>query len=76
MVIVAVTVELPRLTAKNAGMLPVPLAASPIEEVLFVHKKDVPATAPVKIIVETLILSHTSISAGLFTVGLGFTVII
>ena len=36
-VIVAVTGELPVLIAMKAGMFPVPLAASPIEVLLFVH---------------------------------------
>ena len=49
-VIVAVTAVLPGFTAVKAAIFPVPLAANPIEVLLFVQLKDVPLTAPVKVI--------------------------
>jgi hypothetical protein len=45
-VIVAVTGEIPVLTAVKLAMSPVPLAARPIEGVLFVQRYVVPATVP------------------------------
>ena len=48
-VIVAVTGVVPALTAVNEAIFPEPLAARPMEGVLFVQLKDVPATAPLKV---------------------------
>jgi hypothetical protein len=45
-VIVAVTGAVPLLIAVNEGMSPEPLAAKPIDELLFVQLKTVPATEP------------------------------
>jgi len=48
-VIVAVTGTFVGLVAMNDGILPVPLAPSPIDVLLFVQLNIVPATGPVKI---------------------------
>ena len=45
-VIVATTGVVPELVAVNDGILPVPLAASPIEGALFVQENVVPAIGP------------------------------
>ena len=50
MVIVAITVEKPGFVAVKEGMDPVPLAARPMDGVLFVQVKDVPATGLVILI--------------------------
>jgi hypothetical protein len=49
-VIVAVIGEFVAFAAVNEGMLPAPLAARPIELLLFVHVKDVPLTGPDKLV--------------------------
>jgi hypothetical protein len=49
-VMVAVIVEVVAFAAVNEGMLPAPLAARPIELLLFVHVKDVPLTGPDKLV--------------------------
>lgn len=49
-VMVAVTGALVRLTAVKDGILPTPLAARPMEVLLFVQLKPVPLTAPLKLI--------------------------
>ena len=49
-VIVATTGTAVRFVAVNDGMFPVPLAASPIDGVLFVQAKVVPDTGLVKVI--------------------------
>jgi hypothetical protein len=46
-VIVATSGVVPALVAVKDGISPVPLAASPIKGVLFIHVKVVPATGPV-----------------------------
>jgi hypothetical protein len=48
-VIVAVTGVVPVLIALKDGMLPVPLAASPMDGLLLVQSKLVPATPPLKV---------------------------
>jgi hypothetical protein len=56
--IVDVIGAVPEFVAVNEGMFPVPLVAvNPIDELLFVHEKFVPVTAPLKVItdVETLL---------------------
>ncbi len=50
-VIVAVMGDVVELVAVNEGILPKPLAARPIEVLLFVHVKDVPVTGPDKFII-------------------------
>ena len=49
-VIVAVTGALVKLIAVKAAIFPLPVAARPIEVLLFVQLKDVPLTAPAKVI--------------------------
>jgi hypothetical protein len=60
--IVAVTATEPLFKAVKDGMLPTPVFARPIEELLFVQVYVVPATAPVKF--------SAVIAAPLQTVGL------
>jgi hypothetical protein len=48
-VIVDVTAVVPVLMALKAAMLPLPLAASPMDVLLLVQLKVVPATAPLKV---------------------------
>ena len=74
MVIVAVTGVVPALVAVKAAMLPVPLAASPIEAVLFVQSYDV--AVPVKLMAAVLVPLQTVWFAGVFAAGVGFTVIV
>jgi hypothetical protein len=64
------------LTAVNEGIFPVPLAATPIPEALFVHAKVVPATGLVKAIAATLSPLHLTASATATTVDVGLTVIL
>jgi hypothetical protein len=51
-VIVAVIGEVVALIAVNAGILPEPLAASPIAVLLLVHVNVVPVTGPDKLLAE------------------------
>jgi len=74
--IVAITGTLPGFNAVKLGILPVPLAASPIDGVLLVHINTVPATAPVKFTGAVGVLAHTAWLAGWFTVGVGLTVMV
>ena len=73
--IVAITGSAVRLIAVNAAILPVPLAARPIEVLLFVQLYTVPATVPVKL-TEVVAPLQTIWFAGVFTTGVGFTVIV
>lgn len=57
-VMVAVTGALVMLTAVNAGICPLPLAAKPIELLLFVQVKLVPLTAPAKFIASVVAALH------------------
>lgn len=74
-VIVAVTGALVRLIALKDAMLPLPLAARPIDGVLFTQLNVVPATGPVNVTgavgspLQTVWLGGTGL-----TVGVGFTV--
>ncbi len=63
-VIVAVTGVLPLLTAINDGILPLPLAASPMDGVLLVHVNVDPATELLKTIGKTTTPLHTCWLAG------------
>lgn len=74
-VIIAVTGTLLLLMPTKDGILPLPLAARPIEGSLFVQLKVVPKTAPVKFIAPTILLLQTETFAGCTTFGAGFTVI-
>jgi hypothetical protein len=53
-VTVATTIVMPALVAVKDGILPVPLAASPMEGVLLTHAKVVPATGPPSVIREVV----------------------
>jgi hypothetical protein len=75
-VIVAVIGELVALVATKLGILPVPLAANPIEVLLFVQLNVVPATAPVKVTAVVLAPAHSVWLATAPTVGVGFTVMV
>jgi hypothetical protein len=70
-IIVATTGKFELFIAVKEPILPVPLAASPIEVLLFVHVYEVPV--PEKLIDPVPELWQTSLSAGLFTVGIMFT---
>ena len=73
-VIVAVTGVLPLFTATKDAILPVPLAASPIEGALFVQVKEV-TLVPLKFTGVVLAPLHTVWLGGVFTIdGMGFTV--
>jgi len=73
---VAVTGAVPVLIAVNGAMLPLPVAVSPIEVVLFVQSNDVPVTLPTKVIVLVDAPLHKVCGVVGFTVGVGFTVIV
>lgn len=75
-VIVAVTGVLPLLMAMNDGMVLVPLAASPIDGVLFVQLYTVPATGPVIVTAVVAAPLHTVWLAIVLTDGVGFTVMV
>src|ERR1041384_3916682 len=66
---VATTATPPLLTAVNAGMSPMPLAARPIEGVSLVHAKLV--AVPVKLIVLALVPLQTSWSITALTDAAG-----
>ena len=72
-VIVATTGVVPVFTAVNDAMLPVPLAARPIDVVLFVQLNTVPVTAPLKVTAAVAEPVQTDWLATAFTVGIGFT---
>ena len=75
-VIVATTGEIPALVAVKAGILPFPLAANPLEGVLFVHEKVVPTEELLKVIAFCReVLQRTELLTVL-TVASGFTVIV
>ena len=57
-VIVAFTAVLPGLMAVKAAIFPVPLAAKPIEVLLFVQLNVVPLTGPVKFIAAVVAPLH------------------
>ena len=48
-VMVAISGAVPEFVAVKDGVFPVPLAANPIDGVLFVHSKVVPATGLLKV---------------------------
>ena len=60
----------------NDGVLPVPLAARPIEGVEFVHAKVVPEVVLVKIPAATVDPLQTATFTGTTTTGVGLTVIV
>ena len=68
-VIVATTGAVPVFTAVKDAILPVPLAAKPMEGVLLVQLNVVPGTEPVKVTAAVAVLLHTVWLAGCVTVG-------
>lgn len=68
-VMVATTGAVPVLVAVKDAILPVPLAANPIEGVLFVQLNVVPGTVPVKLTAAVAALLHTVWLAGCATLG-------
>ncbi len=75
-VMVATIVEVPRLVAVKAGMLPEPLAARPMLGWLFVQLKFVPGTVPEKLTAAVVAPLQMVWSTGSATVGVGLTVIV
>ena len=75
-IIVAKIEVLPTLVAVKAGKLPVPLAPNPMDVLLLVQLKVVPATGPVNTVAGTAAPLQTIIFAGAVTVGTGLTVIV
>ena len=75
-VIVATTGALVVLIAVNEGIFPVPLAARPIDVLLFVQLKTVPLTAPLKLTALLAAPLHKAWLAGCITSGVGLTVIV
>ena len=74
--IVAVTGLVPVLIAANVAILPVPLAARPMDGVLLVQLYTVPAVAPVKLMAVVEAPLQTTWLVTVFTVGTGFTVMV
>ena len=64
------------LIAVNAAILPVPLAARPIDVVLLVQLNTVPVTAPLNVTAVVADPLHTVWLATAFVVGVGFTIIV
>lgn len=75
-VIVAVTGAAVLLIAVKLAILPEPLAASPMDVLLFVQLYTVPATFPVKITAAVGCPLHSVWFACALTVGTGLTVIV
>lgn len=73
-VMVATTGVCVVFTAVKAAMLPVPLAARPIEGVLLVQLYTVPVTAPLNVTAVVADRLHTTWLDTAFTVGIGFTI--
>lgn len=74
--IVATTGVLPVLIAVKLGILPVPLAASPIDGALLVQLNTVPGTVLLKLTAAVAAPAHNDWSAGWLTSGVGFTVMV
>ena len=72
----AATGTLVALIAVKLAILPVPLAARPIDGVVFVQVNTVPATVPVKLTGAVEAAAHTAWLAGWFTFGVGLTVMV
>jgi hypothetical protein len=75
-VMVAVTGALVVLVALKLAMLPFPLAARPMDGVLFVQLYVVPATGPLKLTAVVGLPLHNTWLATAFATGVGFTVIV
>jgi hypothetical protein len=75
-VMVAVTGAVPIFTALKLAIGPVPLAASPIDVVLFVQLYTVPVAVPIKVTVLVALLLQTTWLLTGATVGVGLTVMV
>ena len=75
-VMVPVMGVLPELVEVKPGTLPVPLAPSPMEVLLFVQAKVPPVGVLVKVDAGTATPGHTLILAGTLATGIGLTVIV
>jgi len=75
-VIVATMGAFPVLKAVKAAILPIPLAARPMEGVLFIHLKTTPLGVPVKLTAVVRLPLQTTWLAGWLTVGVGLTVMV
>ena len=73
---VATTGALVALSAVKLAILPVPLAARPMDVLLFVHVNTVPTTVPLKVTGAVGDPAHTAWLTGWFTFGVGLTVIV
>jgi hypothetical protein len=62
--------------AVNEGVFPVPLAATPIAVLEFVHAKVAPVTGLVYADAATVVPAHAVMFAGTTTVGVGLTVMV
>ena len=77
---IAIIVDTPVFTAMNEGILPVPLAASPMEGALLVQANESAPVGPVVGLVKLITavgdpLHNTWLATG-FTIGVGFTVMV
>ncbi len=75
-VMVAVEGVAPVFSAVNEAILPVPLAARPMEGFVLVHEYIAPATLPLKVMAEVEPPLHTTWLPTAFTTGVGFTVMV
>ena len=75
-VIVATTGEIPAFVVVKAGILPVPLAANPMEGVLLVHEKVVPTEELPKVIAFCRAVLQSTELLTVFTVVSGLTLIV
>ena len=75
-VIVATTGTVPELIAVNDGIFPTPLSAKPMEGLLLLQTKVVPATGPLKLTAVVDAPLHTTWLATGFTLGVGLTVMV
>ena len=75
-VIVELTIELVAFVAVNDAILPVPLAARPIDGSLFVQLFTVPATALLKVTAAVAVVLHNVWLLTDATPGVGLTVIV
>ena len=73
-VMVATAAVEPVLVAINDGIFPVPLAASPIDVLLFVQLNTVPGTVPVKLTAAVGEPLHRTWFGTAFTLGIGFII--
>ena len=73
---VATTGVLPALIAVKLAILPVPLAARPIDGALLVQLNTVPGTVLVKLTAAVAAPAHNAWSAGWLTSGVGLTVMV